>query len=95
MNPDRAGGYLNHLRNNLKYAWRLGASGAAFLLHALIPAWKIPGRHDLLQMGIWIHIEVMKQDVDEEPDDSVERIPTYRWESDSSDPIGGKIIPWR
>jgi hypothetical protein len=86
-------------RTNMGYAWKLGVSAAAFLLHALMPAWRIPDRYNLLQTGIWIHIEVMQRDTirDEESVAEAKKSPVYYIdvEGRESAPTRRKVIPWK
>ncbi len=56
--------YPQHARNAFKCSGRLLLSALCFALHAVIPAWRIPDKYNLLQMGIWIHIEVMEREWD-------------------------------
>jgi hypothetical protein len=85
------------LRTNLGYAWRLGASAAAFFLHALVPLWRVPDRHNLIQMGIWIHIEVMQLDIsrDERSVAEAKKSPAYHIYVEGPDPQLRKVTPWK
>jgi hypothetical protein len=56
--------YPQHARYALKCGGRLLLSALCFILHAIWPSWPIPDKYNLLQMGIWIHIEVMERDWD-------------------------------
>ena len=58
----KVGPWLEHARYNLKCGGRLLVSGLHFIVHAIVPAWNIPDKYDLLQTGIWVHIEVMQRD---------------------------------
>jgi hypothetical protein len=84
---------------NMGYAWKLGVSAAAFFLHAFVPAWRIPDRCNLIQTGIWVHIEVMQQDIfrDEESVAEAKKSPVYYIDAEGYGNVSPrrKVLPWK